>query len=250
MFTPRYLITSRIAQLLMRMELLRKEIIDLPLTPSVLVSLRETARINSIHYSTKIEGNRLTTQEVEKVLYFQERIEGKERDEKEVLGYYASLKFMSEVINEKVAISESLIAKLHGLIMGGGKQNCKPSPYRDGQNVIKDSVTRKIVYLPPEAHDVPQLMHDVVAWVREAEQEGLPAPLIAGIAHYQYVTIHPYYDGNGRTARLLASYCMQKGGYDLKGLYSLEEYYAQNLGAYYEALTVGPHNYYLGRADV
>ena len=86
--------------------------------------------------------------------------------------------------------------------------------------------------------------------MREAEQEGLPAPLIAGIAHYQYVTIHPYYDGNGRTARLLASYCMQKGGYDLKGLYSLEEYYAQNLGAYYEALTVGPHNYYLGRADV
>ena len=53
MFTPRYLITSRIAQLLMRMELLRKEIIDLPLTPSVLVSLRETARINSIHYSKK-----------------------------------------------------------------------------------------------------------------------------------------------------------------------------------------------------
>ena len=97
MFTPRYLITSRIAQLLMRMELLRKEIIDLPLTPSVLASLRETAKINSIHYSTKIEGNRLTTQEVEKVLYFQERIEGKERDEKEVLGYYASLEFMSRV---------------------------------------------------------------------------------------------------------------------------------------------------------
>jgi Fic family protein len=63
------------------------------------------------------------------------------------------------------------------------------------------------------------------------------------------VTIHPYYDGNGRTARLLASYCMQRGGYDLKGLYSLEEYYAQNLGAYYEALTVGPHNYYFGRAE-
>ena len=63
------------------------------------------------------------------------------------------------------------------------------------------------------------------------------------------MTIHPYYDGNGRTARLLTSYCMQRGGYDLKGLYSLEEYYAQNLSAYYEALTVGPHNYYLGRAD-
>ena len=70
---------------------------------------------------------------------------------------------------------------------------------------------------------MPELMHDLVAWMREAEKEDLPMPLIAGDSHYQYVTIHPYYDGNGRTARLLASYCMHKAGYDLKGLYSLEE---------------------------
>ena len=86
MFVPRYLITSRLVKLLMRIELLRKEIIDLPLTPSVLASLCETAKINSIHYSTKIEGNRLTTQEVERVLYLKERIEGKERDEKRCWG--------------------------------------------------------------------------------------------------------------------------------------------------------------------
>ena len=71
----------------------------------------------------------------------------------------------------------------------------------------------------------------------------------AGIAHYQFATIHPYYDGNGRTARLLTTLILHMGGYGLKGLYSLEEYYARNLGAYYAALTVGPsHNYYEGRA--
>jgi Fic family protein len=72
----------------------------------------------------------------------------------------------------------------------------------------------------------------------------------AGIAHYQFATIHPYYDGNGRTARLLTTLILHLGAYDLKGLYTLEEYYARDLKAYYEALTVGPsHNYYLGRAD-
>jgi len=77
----------------------------------------------------------------------------------------------------------------------------------------------------------------------------LPCPVIAGIAHYQFATIHPYYDGNGRTARLLTTLILHLGGYDLKGLYSLEEYYARNLGAYYEAISIGEsHNYYMGRA--
>jgi Fic family protein len=57
---------------------------------------------------------------------------------------------------------------------------------------------------------------------------------------------HPYYDGDGRTARLI----LHLGGYDLKGLYSLEEYYARNLGAYYEAISIGDsHNYYMGRTE-
>jgi Fic family protein len=73
---------------------------------------------------------------------------------------------------------------------------------------------------------------------------------VAGIAHYQLATIHPYYDGNGRTARLLTTLILHLGGYDLKGLYSLEEYYARNLAAYYEAIGVGEsHNYYFGRAE-
>jgi Fic family protein len=78
----------------------------------------------------------------------------------------------------------------------------------------------------------------------------IPCPIVAAIAHYQFATIHPYYDGNGRTARLLTTLVLHLGGYDLKGLYSLEEYYARNLGAYYEAITVGEsHNYYMGRAE-
>ena len=78
----------------------------------------------------------------------------------------------------------------------------------------------------------------------------MPCPIVAAIAHYQFATIHPYYDGNGRTARLLTTLILHLGGYGLKGLYSLEEYYARNLQAYYHAISIGPsHNYYLGREE-
>ena len=103
--------------------------------------------------------------------------------------------------------------------------------------------------MPPEAKDVSPLMKSLVSWVSTSLRDSLPCPIRAGIAHYQFATIHPYYDGNGRTARLLTTLILHLGGYGLKGLYSLEEYYARNLGAYYEALTIGPsHNYYEGRA--
>jgi Fic family protein len=79
---------------------------------------------------------------------------------------------------------------------------------------------------------------------------GVPVPLIAGLAHYQFVTIHPFYDGNGRTARLLATYLLHVGGYGMNGLFSLEEHHARDLHGYYSGLAVHPHhNYYEGRAD-
>jgi len=119
----------------------------------------------------------------------------------------------------------------------------RPTPYRDGQNVIRDSASGAIVYMPPVAKDVPHLMATMVDWANEAEEAQVPAPLIAALVHYQFVTIHPYYDGNGRTARLLATFVLHRGGYGLNGLLSLEEY----------ALAVHPHhNYYFGRraADI
>ncbi|GHU94430.1 hypothetical protein AGMMS49974_03820 [Deltaproteobacteria bacterium] len=74
-------------------------------------------------------------------------------------------------------------------------------------------------------------------------------PLAAGLLHYQFVTIHPFYDGNGRTARLAATLVMRRYGYGLKGVYALEEYYARDPAAYYAAVAAHPHhNYYFGRA--
>lgn len=247
-FTPIFKITPTLTKQLMDIEASRQAVDSLPITVNMLTSLRESARLVSTHYSTQIEGNRLTQEQVVQVLHGG-TFPNRERDEREVKNYYHALDYLDTLIkNPPAKISEHHIQTLHGLVMQGKEH---PTPYRDGQNVIKDSGSGVIVYMPPEAKDVPDLMHDLVCWINEEKHKAeWPVPIIAAIAHYQFATIHPYYDGNGRTARLLTSLVLHTSGYGLKGIYSLEEYYATNLQAYYNALTIGEsHNYYMGREE-
>ena len=247
-FNPQYNITPKMASDLMKIEAAKQKALLLPMNPKILASLRETAKFYTTHYSTMIEGNRLEPFQVKEVLTLKGHFPGRERDEHEVRGYYAALAHLELIASKKQPITETTIQILHALAMSDGRSNVKPTPYRDGQNVINDSSSGKIVYMPPEAKDVPMLMDSLVKWIHE--NLNLPCPLVAALSHYQFATIHPYYDGNGRTARLLTTLILHLSGYDLKGLYSLEEYYAKNLLGYYKAISVGPsHNYYFGRAE-
>ena len=245
---PQYSITPQLARWLMEIESARAIVEYNPLPPAIEAQLRQQARIRATHYSTRIEGNRLTLEQAEQVI--QEKhvaIQGRERDVREVRNYWEALLRIEDWAAQRKPLTEDLIRRLHALVEYGTRAS--PTPYRDGQNVIRDSITGEIVYLPPEAADVPGLMTRLVEWVQRAEKEEIPTPLIAGLAHYQFVTIHPYYDGNGRTARLLATFILHRNGYGLNGFFSLEEYHARDLENYYRALSVHPHhNYYEGRA--
>ena len=248
MFAPQFQISPLLSKLLMDIEASRQAVSEGAVTAQVLTSLRESARLTSTHYSTQIEGNRLTQEQVEDVLKGS-TFPNRKRDELEVKNYFQALEYVDSLIKAGSSdILEQDIRIIHGLIFEGKK---KPTTYRDGQNVIKDSGSGAIVYMPPEAKDVSALMQELVLWInQETRINELPVPIIAGIAHYQFATIHPYYDGNGRTARLLTNLVLHKSGYGLKGIYSLEEYYARNLQNYYKALTVGEsHNYYFGRVE-
>lgn len=219
------------------------------LPPIIAEGLRQQAHIRSTHFSTRIEGNRLTLKETEEVIQQGRLFPGRERDVQEVERYYQALQYVETWVENQQAISEKRIQKMHALLYAG--KRAKATPYRDGQNVIRD-MNGGIVYLPPEAPDVPKLMSELITWINNADKE-YPIPVIAGIAHYQFVTIHPFYDGNGRTARLLATWILYKGGYDLGKFYALEEFYAEDLTGYYDALvTHSHHNYYFGRntADI
>ena len=244
----RYTFTSAIVRDLMDIESARQAVKLTVLPPHVVERLRQAARVRSTHYSTRIEGNRLTLAEAEHVVLEGRRFPGRERDVREVQNYYRALERVEEWAERQMPITEELICRLHAHIFTGPR--ARPTPYRDGQNVIRDAVSGQVIYMPPEAADVPGLMRDLVDWIVQAEREQLPVPVIAGLAHYQFVTIHPFYDGNGRTARALATLILYRHGYDLGRFYSLEEEYVQDLSAYYAALQTHPHhNYYEGRTD-
>jgi Fic family protein len=224
-----------------------RETVRLTILPPLLAEqLRLQAHIQSTHYSTRIEGNRLTLKETEQVIQQGRLFPGMERDVKEVERYYHALQQVEKWVEGKQKVTETRIRKLHATLFTG--RRAKPTPFRDGQNVIREA-DGEIVYIPPEAEDVPVLMSELVSWIHEAEAN-LPVPVIAGIAHYQFVTIHPFYDGNGRTARTLTTWLLYQGGYDLGKFYALEEFYVEDLQGYYEALvTHSHHNYYFGRNE-
>jgi Fic family protein len=241
--------TPEIVRALQVIERARAEVQLTVLPPALAEGLRLRARVRSTHFSTRIEGNRLGLAEAEQVLLEGRKFPGRERDTLEVQRYFQALEQIEQWWQDGEAITETRIRQLHARIFSGKRS--RPTPYRDGQNVVRDSAGG-IVYLPPEAPDVPGLMRELVDWIGGAENEQ-PIPVVAGLAHYQFVTIHPFYDGNGRTARALATWILYRGGYDLGRFYALEEFYAQDLDGYYEALVTHPHhNYYEGRntADV
>jgi Fic family protein len=237
-------LTPSIVRHIQKIERVRERVNLTILPPATAEILRFQAHIRSTHYSTRIEGNRLTLKETEMVVQQGKLFPGRERDVKEVECYYKALQQMEKWVEGKQKITEERIRKLHAILYSGRKT--KPTPYRDGQNVIRES-NGQIVYMPPEALDVPRLMKELVHWIHSTAQE-LPIPLIAGVAHYQFETIHPFFDGNGRTGRMLTTWILYQSGYDLGKFYALEEFYATNLEAYYSALVTHPHhNYYFGR---
>jgi Fic family protein len=106
--------------------------------------------------------------------------------------------------------------------------------YRRIQNYVANSITKEIIYTPPSPQDVPPMMAEFVSWLNS--EQGVHPILAAGIAQFQLVHIHPFLDGNGRTARLLSMLCLYRKGYDFKRLFTLSEYYDRDRTSYYQAI--------------
>jgi cell filamentation protein, protein adenylyltransferase len=124
------------------------------------------------------------------------------------------------------------------------------SNYRLEECPVIDAESGVIDYAPPEPKDLARLMATMIEWLQSKEAGLLPGPVRAGIMAHRFVSIHPFSDGNGRTARALATTELWRSGYDLRGFLSLEEYYTADLSAYYRSLQMGlPVNFYEGRHD-
>ena len=112
---------------------------------------------------------------------------------------------------------------------------------------VYDSETGAAEYIPPEYIDIPDLLDELVEYVNTTDDHPL---IIAAVVHYQLVTIHPFEDGNGRTARLMSGYILDYYGYGFNGIGSLEEYFVYDPDEYYASLQMGlPALYYSGREN-
>lgn len=251
MYQPHFSYTHDIVKTLMRIEHYCTSMVYLKLPSLERQKMLHTAKVKRTHYSTSIEGNTLSYDQVERAIQ-KKAGECSLNAEREVVNYWDAMNYLDAQHKRHTHISEDFIKTLHGYITKTGRRVIASS-YREATPpgvlfAVYDSVTRTPAYIPPEYIDVGSLMSDLVSWY--AMDNKTPEPIKAAIFLYQFVTIHPFRDGNGRTARALATYILMETGYDMKGCLSMEENYASDLQGYYDNLQMGlPALYYNGRIN-
>ena len=236
MFTPKFEYTHSIVKDLMNIEGAKEVIENSPILPVWQSRLQKEALVRQAHHTTRIEGTQLTIEQV-RDLIDDKPVVARERDIQEVRNYLKVAAFIDEVYGDPdMEFDLRTIRHIHYLILDGIEGGYEPGEFRKIQNYVVNNKTKEVIYTPPPASEVPILMLELVDWLRSDEANQLSPLLKAGIAHYQLVDIHPFLDGNGRTARALANLILYHAGYDIKKLFSLEEYYDANPAGYYEAL--------------
>jgi Fic family protein len=245
MFKPKYTISPVMMKSLLEIERSSAIVEQLPLPAIILDELKKKAKEVTVLLSTRIEGNTLDDEVKRKALYRSSNND----EEQEVFNLMKAIEFLDDSEKRELPITEEWVKKLHAIIRVVHGRRPRLSEYRDQQNKVGNR-NQTDFYLPPEFQDVPILIEDLIAWINAPQNFDLPAPIKAGVVMWQFLTIHPYMDGNGRTSRMIATYILRKGGYGLKGLFVLENFYDRSLNEYYRALQMGlSHNYYFGRKE-
>ncbi|MFV2040765.1 MAG: Fic family protein, partial [Candidatus Hydrothermarchaeales archaeon] len=234
-FKPKYRITDKTANNLTKIERVRGFLEAAQLKDSWVAGMQSHALIIESHHSTHIEGTELTLEQAKEILA-DKRVEGvKEKDEVELKNYRAALEAISQQLGKEEPIIEDQIKEIHQTIVKGVRGGeYTPGEYRTTQNYIINSATGEIIYTPPKAAFVKDLMKELVEWINQPKD--ISPIILASIAQFQFVHIHPFADGNGRTARLLSTLVLYKTGYDFKRLFSLSEYYDRDKPSYYNAI--------------
>ncbi len=206
-----------------------------------LSALRRVATIESVGSSTRIEGSRLTDQQVATFLATLNVESFKTRDEEEVAGYAATMDLLLESF-EHIPLTESHIRQLHRTLL---QYSTKDQRHRGDYKTLPNHVAAfdasgkelGIVFQTASPFDTPRKMEGLIAWVREAEQDGVLHPLlVTGVFIVWFLAIHPFQDGNGRLSRILTNLLLLRHGYSYVPYASLESVIEENKDLYYKAL--------------
>lgn len=198
---------------------------------------RERARYVSAHTSTSIEGNQLGFDAA--LLVMVEGSNPGNPQEVEVTNLDEAYDLVTQIASDhSTRIDHGLIRSINSLILRGmpEAQARNRGRYRAGANLIVDAKTRVVRYRTPPHIWVPELMDGLVASIERWRAAGVPAPIVAAAAHFALISIHPFDDGNGRTARLLADMILHQEGWAAEGMISLSQGIFDERARYYDAL--------------
>jgi Fic family protein len=232
MYSPTFTITPKVLADISEIAEIKTIVERSKILPEREAVLRRQAVIRIAHTSTSIEGNLLAEYQVEKVLAG-EKVPAEENFVKEVKNYEQALTLVDKLAKKK-EIEERDIFNLHRLVVKGLVNEQKLGRWRPAEIYIvrakKDH--DELQYTGPKADKIPGLIKELLVWVKGKTEEGLHPILVAALLHFQFVSIHPFTDGNGRLGRLLTQLYLYQRGWDFRKLITLENYYAKDRKGY------------------
>lgn len=203
-----------------------------------LKQLKSIATVRSVGASTRIEGSKMSNEEVEVLLKEIDITKLEDRDSQEVVGYFDTLDIISES-HQDINITESNIKNLHKVLLTHSqKDNWHKGGYKQHSNAVEANYpdrTKRIIFETTEA-GIPteDAMRGLVKWYKTDTETH---PLVkCAIFCYEFVSIHPFQDGNGRLSRLMATLLLLKNGYKWIEYVSFEHEIESRKNEYYRAL--------------
>ncbi|MFA5933212.1 MAG: Fic family protein [Microgenomates group bacterium] len=247
MFKPTYNITPQILKDVSEIAEIKAIVERSKVLPLNEAQLKRQAIVRMAHTSTSIEGNPLAEFQVDKVLAGMS-VNADSKSIAEVRNYQKVLQEIEKMAQHKKAISLEDVLTLHGMMMAGGLlEENKAGHFRPGPIFVVDELgdgREKLRYEGPPSTKVAFLVLELLKWLSGADKEGVHPIIKAAIFHLQFVTIHPFSDGNGRMARLLTTLILYRDNWDFRKIIVLEDYYNRDRLGYYNALNEIQGNHY------
>lgn len=215
--------------------------VGLRMTPQAITSLRKSVLVTSAGASTRIEGSKLSDEEVKKIMQGLSLQKFADRDSQEVQGYLETLQNIFDSF-QKLALRESTITSLHKeLLKYSTKDDLHRGEYKHKENVVgivdDEGKVAKIMFKTTPAWQTPAEMTELVEWTSDAlEKERFHPLLIIGNFIVEFLKIHPFEDGNGRLSRVLTNLLLLRSGYQFVQYISHEQIIERRKDEYYLAL--------------
>lgn len=240
MFQPKYQLNTTLLNNIVRIKNLISELNNQTFSEVVLAKFEKDSYAISAHASTSIEGNPIPLTDVRKIL---KSTPAHIRDtEKEILNYNKALHYLDTQLQKSKPITKEFICGIQSMVVEGLIDKKDQGKFRQTQVIVNNPKTRQIAFIPPNANDVVVLMSELISFL-EKEYSTTDPLILAGIFHKQFVVIHPFMDGNGRTTRLVTKYLLARMGLDTFRLFSFENYYNQNVTKYFAKVGVSGDYY-------